>query len=291
MATNPYFRKAVRPEQDLIDDLSVEVIKIHGFDMVYLPRTLVEKDEVFGEDRSVSEFRTGREIEMLVESVDGFEGDGEMFGRLGLEIKDNISLLVARKRFEQEFSNLGFLTPREGDLLYFPISGSLFEINFVERENPFYQLNKISTYKVTCSLFRYNGEIFDTGWNVIDEMNTQYIESTLNVIMSNFGGDGDYIEGEYVYQGDSLSTATMTARVESWDPIAKVLEISNVKGKYDPLMLIIGEKSNASYDSTSTSESDNKVVSEEIGDNLDLEDAANDIFDFTELDPFSEGDL
>lgn len=289
MATNPYFRKAVRSEQDLIDDLSVEVIKIHGFDMVYLPRTLVEKDEIFGEDRSVSEFKTSREIEMLVESVDGFEGDGEMFGRLGLEIKDNISLLVARKRFEQEFSSLGFLTPREGDLLYFPISGSLFEINFVERENPFYQLNKISTYKVTCSLFRYNGEIFNTGWTVIDEMNTRYIETTLNVFMS--GGEGTFIEGEHIYQGTSLATASMTARVESWDPINKILEISNMKGKYDPLLAIVGDKSGASYDPSTTSESNNKVVSEEIGDNLDLEEKANDIFDFTELDPFSEGDL
>ena len=121
MATNPYFRKAVPAEQDLIDDLSIEVIKINGFDMVYLPRTLVREDELFGEDRSPSRFSTGREIEMLVESVDGFEGDGEVFSRFGLEIKDNVSLLVARKRFEKEFADLGFLSPREGDLLYFPI--------------------------------------------------------------------------------------------------------------------------------------------------------------------------
>ena len=131
MATNPYFRKAVRSEQDLIDDLAVEVIKINGFDMVYLPRTLVREDELFGEDRSPSRFSTGREIEMLVESVDGFEGDGEVFGRFGLEIKDNVSLLVARRRFEKEFADLGYTAPREGDLLYFPISGGLFEIDYV----------------------------------------------------------------------------------------------------------------------------------------------------------------
>ena len=73
---------------------------MNGFDMVYLPRTLVREDELFGEDRSHSRFSTGREIEMLVESVDGFEGDGEVFTRFGLEVKDNVSLLVARKRFE-----------------------------------------------------------------------------------------------------------------------------------------------------------------------------------------------
>jgi len=289
MATNPYFRKSIRTEQDLIDDLSVEVIKIHGFDMIYLPRTLVAKDEIFGEDRSVSEFKTGREIEMLVESVDGFEGDGEVFGRLGIEIKDNISLLVARRRFEKEFADLGFLTPREGDLLYFPISGSLFEINFVERENPFYQLNRISTYKVTCSLFQYNGEMFNTGWTVIDEMNTRYTEHPLDIVISS--GEGNYTEGEYVYQGSSFETATMTARVESWDRVSGTLQISNIKGTYDPLLSIVGKTSGASYEIQSSSESTTVITNEDFGDNLDIEEKGNEIFDFTELDPFSEGDL
>jgi hypothetical protein len=289
MATNPYFRKSIRTEQDLIDDLSVEVIKIHGFDMVYLPRTLVAKDEIFGEDRAISEFKTGREIEMLVESVDGFEGDGEVFGRLGLEIKDNISLLVARKRFEKEFSDLGFFTPREGDLLYFPISGSMFEINFVERENPFYQLNRISTYKVTCSLFQYNGEMFSTGWSVIDEMNTRYTEHPLDIVLT--AGDGDFTEGEYVFQGSSFESATMIGRVEEWDPVSSVLQISNIKGTFDPMLSITGKTSQATYEVESSSESTTVITNEDFGDNLDIEEKGNEIFDFTELDPFSEGDL
>jgi len=289
MATNPYFRKAVPSEQDLIDDLAIEVIKINGFDMIYLPRTIIERDDILGEDSKVTEFNSGHEIEMLVESVDGFEGDGEIFGRLGLQIKDSITLLVARRRFEEEFEKKGFKTPREGDLLYFPISGAIFEIDFVERENPFYQLNQISTYKMTCSMFRYSGEVFNTGWQVIDAINEQYIKRTQNVTLG--AGDGSYVEGETVYQGASIGDATMTARVENWDPNTKVLEISNIVGSFDETKNIVGELSGSSYDPSTIVESDNVVVDENIGDNLEFEEEANEIFDFSELDPFSEGDL
>lgn len=287
MATNPYFRKSVRSEQDLIDDLSVEIIKIHGFDMVYLPRTLVREDELFGEDRSPSRFSTGIEIEMLVESVDGFEGDGEIMSRFGLEIKDNISLLVARRRFEKEFSHLGFLSPREGDLIWFPISGALFEINFVERENPFYQLNRISTYKMTCSLFQYTGENFETGWNTIDGVTSDHRDRYTELTLST--GSGTYLEGEFVFQGAALSGATVAGRVEEWESSTKTLFVTGVTGTFQVGVTVEGNSSGAEYLLSTQGVTNTYAIKDPSTDNLEFE--LGNLIDFTDRDPFSEGDL
>jgi len=286
MATNPYFRKSVRSEQDLIDDLSVEIIKIHGFDMVYLPRTLVREDELFGEDRSPSRFTTGIEIEMLVENVDGFEGDGEIMSKFGLEIKDNISLLVARRRFEKEFSHLGFLSPREGDLIWFPISGALFEINFVERENPFYQLNRISTYKMTCSLFQYTGEDFETGWSSIDGVTSDHTDRYRELTFSS--GTGEYLEGEFVFQGSTLSGATVAGRVEEWDsPIT--LFVTGVTGTFQTGITVEGAVSGAKYILSTSGLTNIFAIKDPSTDNLEFE--IGNLIDFTDRDPFSEGDF
>ena len=284
MATNPYFRKAVRSEQDLIDDLSIEVIKINGFDMVYLPRTLVREDELFGEDRSPSRFSTGREIEMLVDNVDGFEGDGEVFSRFGLEIKDNVSLIVARKRFEKEFADLGFKSPREGDLLYFPISGGLFEIDYVERENPFYQLNKISTYKITCSLFRYTGEDFQTGWTVIDGVTSDNTEQYTTLVLG--AGSGNYREGETVIQG---AGSTIAGQVQEWLSASTTLYVTGLTGEFQAGITVEGQSSGTKYLLGSTGTTAEFAVSDSNEDNLEFEN--NNLFDFTDTDPFSEGDL
>ena len=286
MATNPYFRKAVPAEQDLIDDLSIEVIKINGFDMVYLPRTLVREDELFGEDRSPSRFSTGREIEMLVESVDGFEGDGEVFSRFGLEIKDNVSLLVARKRFEKEFADLGFLSPREGDLLYFPISGGIFEIDYVERENPFYQLNKISTYKITCSLFRFSGEDFQTGWNVIDGVTSDHTQQYTTLVLG--AGSGNYNEGETVIQG---AGSTISGQVQEWLSASTTLYVTGVTGEFQAGITVEGQSSGAEYLLGSSGVTNEFAVNDNSEDNLEFEAESENLFDFTDTDPFSEGDL
>ena len=284
MATNPYFRKAVPAEQDLIDDLSIEVIKINGFDMIYLPRTLVREDELFGEDRSPSRFTTGREIEMLVESVDGFEGDGEVFSRFGLEIKDNVSLLVARKRFETEFGDLGFLSPREGDLLYFPISGGLFEIDYVERENPFYQLNKISTYKITCSLFRYSGEDFNTGWTVIDGVTSDHTQQYTTLVLG--AGSGNYKEGETVIQG---AGSTIAGQVQEWLSASTTLYVTGLTGEFQAGITVEGQSSGTEYLLGSSGVISHFAVNDFDEDNLEFE--TENLFDFTDTDPFSEGDL
>jgi len=284
MATNPYFRKAVRSEQDLLDDLSIEVIKINGFDMVYIPRTLVREDELFGEDRSPSKFENGRSIEMLVESVDGFEGDGEIFTRYGLEIKDTVSLVVSKTRFRKQFADLGFNEPREGDLIFFPISKGLFEIDAVERENPFYQLNKINTFKLTCSLFRYSGENFETGFSQIDGVTTDHLEQLQTLVLG--AGSGNYKEGETVVQG---SGATISALVQEWSSGNKTLFVNGITGAFQVGVGVVGQVSGTTYVLGSTGTTNEFVVNDRDEDNTEFE--VNNLFDFTDTDPFSEGDL
>ena len=129
MPTNPYFNKTtVKSEQTLVQDLVDESIKIHGIDMVYLPRTLVNVDEIFGEDK-LPKFEKGKFLEMYVEDFEGFEGEGETMTQFGLEIKDNLTLTVSRRRFLETFAAEDYPYPREGDLVFFPLNNSLFEID------------------------------------------------------------------------------------------------------------------------------------------------------------------
>ena len=167
---SPYFKEN-SSEQNLVEDLSIESIKINGRDMVYIPRTLLNEDKLFGEDNS-AKFDDGYEMEMYIQSVNGFEGDGDILTKFGIQIRDRIELVVSRKRFEQEVTTYQptITRPREGDLIFFPLSKTIFEINFVEHENPFYQLGKLYTYLLICETFTYGQEEIDTGFSVLDEL-------------------------------------------------------------------------------------------------------------------------
>jgi len=194
---NSYFSNS-NPEQSLVDDLTIESIKMHGEDMIYVPRTLVNEDKLFGED-TVSKFDNGHSIEMYIESVDGFEGDGDLISRFGLEIRDSVNLILSKTRFEETFSDMEAITrPREGDLVYFPLSKGLFEVKFVEHSNPFYQLGKLYTYRLSCELFRYNQEELNSGFSEVDKIEHQGRSYTTDgigneVIMPNdgFGNNAD----------------------------------------------------------------------------------------------------
>jgi len=169
MATNPFFNHKPAQSSRLFEDLTIEAIKMYGKDMVYLPRTLVREDTVFGEDNS-SIFSDGVEMEMYIESIDGF-GANDQITQFGFEIQDTVDLVVAKKIFERGLSHIENIThPREGDLIYFPLSNYIFEVKYVEHENPFYQLGKLYTYKLSCQLFRYSYEQMQTGWSEIDKL-------------------------------------------------------------------------------------------------------------------------
>lgn len=175
MARNVYFTQGTANEQYLLEDLIVESIQIWGQDFTYIPRTLVAKDEILGEDR-LSTFNKTFPIEMYLESVDGFEGQGAMIQKFGLMMEQSATLTVSRRRWEQLVGrhSSGQLPnrPSEGDLLYFPLSGGLFEIKFVQHQDPFYQLGKLYVYKLSVELFQYSSERLTTGIAEIDEFET-----------------------------------------------------------------------------------------------------------------------
>lgn len=183
MATNLFINPFQNTgEQNLIEDLIIESIKIYGLDVFYMPRTLVAEDDLFGDD-VLSKFENAYQIEMYIKSVDGFEGDGDFLSKFGLEIRDTITLTVARRRFSEEIvdtnttpvnEDFGIGRPSEGDLIYLPLNGKIFEVKFVEHEAIFYQMGSLQTFDLRCDLFEYSHERFDTGIPTIDNIETNY---------------------------------------------------------------------------------------------------------------------
>lgn len=175
MPTNVYFSHGTRNEQYLVEDLIIESLKIYGQEFFYIPRTLVSKDNILGEDR-LSEFKSSFPIEMYFENVDSFAGQGAFIQKFGLMVEQSATLVVARRRWEQLVGRYGQTTiptrPNEGDLIYFPLSKGLFEIKFVTHQDPFYQLGKLYVYKLQVELFQYSSEKIDTGVQAIDEFET-----------------------------------------------------------------------------------------------------------------------
>lgn len=165
-------------EQQLLESLIIESIKIYGYDVYYLPRTLVEKDVIYGEDPS-SRYDANYSIEMYIKSIDGFQGDGDFLSKFNLEIRDSVIFTVARKVFLDEVvTTEGMYRPNEGDLIYFPLNKKIFQVKFVEHESMFYQLGSLPVYDLTCELFEYSGEILNTGIVEIDDLQQSYSPAT-----------------------------------------------------------------------------------------------------------------
>jgi len=175
MTTNVYFTNGTRSEQYLVEDLIIESLKIYGQQMYYIPRNLVSKDEILGEDR-LSEFKNSFLIEMYFENVDSYGGQGAFIQKFGLMMEQSATLVVARRRWEQFIGRYDVTIipdrPCEGDLIYFPLTNSLFEIKFVQHQDPFYQLGKLYVYKLQIELFQYSSERIDTGIKEIDAFET-----------------------------------------------------------------------------------------------------------------------
>ena len=175
MPTNVYFDTGTKAEQHLYEDLIIEQLSIYGQEVFYIPRTLVKEDELFGED-TLSKFDDSYLIEMYFENVDGFEGEADLMSKFGLQIDDQGTFVVSRRRFEQlvsHDSNLIVKTrPNEGDLIYFSKLSKLFEISFVEDEDPFFQVHNVPAFKLKVKTFEYSSEILDTGITEIDAIET-----------------------------------------------------------------------------------------------------------------------
>jgi len=178
MARNFYFSEKVRSEINLYEDLIIEALKMYGQDVYYLPRTIVNEDTLLGDD-AASQFYASSKIEMYIENVEGFDGEGDLFTRFGVEIRDEATFIVAKSRWNSQVRR-GSSTvienkrPTEGDLIYLPLTKSIFEIRHVEHEQPFYQLENVPVYKMRCTLFEYSNEDMDTEIGAIDAIETDF---------------------------------------------------------------------------------------------------------------------
>lgn len=187
--TNVYFTHGTRNEQMLVEDLIIETLRIYGQEVFYIPRTLVSKDNILGEDR-LSLFKSSFPIEMYFENIDSYGGQGAFIQKFGLMIEQSATLVVARRRWDQFIGRYGVTTvptrPNEGDLIYFPLTNSLFEIKFVQHQDPFYQLGKLYVYKLQVELFQYSSERIDTGIKEVDAFESLKTFST-NTTRSKYG--------------------------------------------------------------------------------------------------------
>ena len=171
MTTNFYFNNfSNSQEQNLIEELVIESIKIYGQDVIYIKRSSGEVDQILNED-DFPEYTESFTIEMYIKNVDGFEGEGDFLSKFGLEIRDSITFTVANRIWEQDVGyEIEEVRPREGDIIYFPLNRKLFEIRHVEHESIFYQMGALQTYDLRCELFEYSGERFATGYPEIDSI-------------------------------------------------------------------------------------------------------------------------
>ena len=176
MALNPYFQQGAVSEQNLVQDLINEQLKIYGIEVYYLPRQYVTKNTVIKEVIE-SKFTDAYPIEAYVDTYEGYEGVGTLLSKFGIQELDDLNLIISQERYSsyitpliENIPNIELATrPKEGDLIYFPLGDRLFEIKYVEHEKPFYQLQKNYVYELRCELFRYEDEVVDVGIDDIDD--------------------------------------------------------------------------------------------------------------------------
>lgn len=285
MALNSYFSQGTQSERDLYEDLVIEQIKIYGQDLKYLPRTLVNRDELFGEDVS-SKFDDAYTVEMYIANVEGFEGDGDLYSKFGIRVTDQATFIVSRKRWTEEVDDNADLIregrPNEGDLIYFPLTKKLFEIKFVEYKKPFYQLKNpygAFVYELRCELFEYSDEQLNTGVTEIDAIESKF-STTITLTLAD-GGTGDFDEGEIIVG----STSNTEATVKSWDSVNKKLYVYDRTGTF-AAEVITGQGSNASWTIGTYNTLNNVNSAWDQNDYYETE--ADSIIDWTETNPFGD---
>ena len=288
MATNLYFNNVTsHAEQELINELTSEVIKIHGMDVFYIPRTIVKEDLIIGED-VLSTFSTSYEIEMYLKGTEGFGGEGDLVSKFGLDVRDEVIFTVHKDRFNLITS---MDKPLEGDLVFLPINKGLFEIKFVEHEQPFYQSGKNYSFDITCELFQYSEEQMETGIEDVDQIERD--ESyAIDLVMST-GGSGAFTVDEAIYQGANLAAATFKGIVVSWNATTRVLRINDTSGNLGAVATT-GDTSGAVWslssitDPTGKADLDQVLPTDPNADNLEFEIEADSILDFSESNPFGD---
>lgn len=289
MARNFHFSQSVRSEQLLYEDIIIESLKIYGQDVYYLPRDIVNEDRVFGDDVP-SRFNSSYKVEMYIENIEGFDGEGDLFTKFGVEIRDQATFIVSRKRWSQTVqrydNEINSVRPKEGDLIYLTLSNSLFQIMAVEHEQPFYQLSNLPTYKLRCELFEYNDENLDTGIAAIDAIEQDHAYTYILTLDS--AGNGFNI-GDTVSQVLS-SGVTMSGEVSKWSDSDNKLHLIHIganDGNYHEFVpggLIFDSAANNVL--ISSISEDNKISENEQ--NTDFSNLIDDFLDFSEGNPFGD---
>ena len=295
---NLYFSHGTRNERFLYEDLMIEQLRVFGQEVVYLPREIVARDTILGED-ALSKFEEVYCIEMYVENVSGFEGEGDIISKFGLEVRDDVTLVVSKRRFDllvdQKSNLLAQDRPKEGDVIYMPIFKKMFEVQFVEDEDPYYQIADIPLFKLKCTTFEYSHEKLDTGIDAIDDIETALSTDQLAHQISLETGVGT--TGALLMETPSLSQLQLDG--------TDTLSTDSGSG------LVLN-----SADGTNVDEGDDILLEDDLGDykyllledfvhdtkddgaqnlefiqesGLDSEfDPEDDIFDFTERNPFGD---
>lgn len=248
MATNLYFRQNVKSEQNLVEDIIIESLKMYGQDVYYLPRDIVNKDPIFADDIP-SRFNSSYRIEMYIDNPDGYDGEGNLFTKFGIELRDQVTMTVSRRRWRQTVqrhdNEISGDRPREGDLLYIPMTKAMFEITEVKHEMPFYQLSNLPTYKLICQKFEYSDEQLNTGIEEIDAVETQGYRQVLQLGDSASRG---FLIGQTLTQL-LPSGATVSGEIVYWNDSDNILEVAHVGSDDDRFHLFVDGVNVTSYDS------------------------------------------
>ena len=288
MPTSPYFptyHQGHSGEQNLVQDLVDEQIKLFGSDIYYLPKTILA-DSTLDEVR-YTKYQDQFQIEMMLINVMGFGDNAEFVSKFGLQITDEIIFRVSTKRWDEEVAEHSMsakLTvperPNEGDLLYYPLTQNLYEIKYVGKEEPFFQFGKIQFYAITAELYQVGSDDLATGVAEIDAIETLF-DTAISLTMG-VGGTGDFTVGETVTGG----TTSTTAEVKSWDSSTRILIVQNRTGTFAANESLTGNDSNAVWVVSTFDTLQN--TNSEYDANRQIEDAADNIVDWSEGNPFGE---
>ena len=289
MAINPYFTQGTRPEQELFEDLVIESLKIYGQDVYYIPREIVNRDRIF-EDDSTSRFDNAYKIEMYIENVDGFDGEGDLFTKFGVEIRDAATFIIARRRWQagvaryEQTETQPMYRPREGDLIFLPLSQTYFEIQKVDTESPFYQIKDLPVFKMRCEMFEYNDQDFDTGVAEIDVVETIHAYQT---ILNMPSGQYTFDMNEEVRQanGDYTMVGEVVDYLDS-DLKLYVAHSGATDGLYHTwttTAAVVGQTNNSQFTPVSVEEEE-----QEGAQNTQFDTIGDGFIDFSESNPFGD---
>jgi len=283
---NTYFSHGTHAEKRLYEDLIIEQLKVFGNDVYYMPRENISQDDILG--NTTDKFTDAYSIEMYVEDVNGFAGQGDLIGKFGLEIRDELTFVVSRRQFEILVDNpsntLNINRPKEGDIIWMPLFKKFWQVDFVEDEDPMYQINDLPIFKLKCSAWEYSSESVETGVLEIDEK--------LDAITQDVLENQITLESGTTSSGSLLSeniTGEIRALLsEAGDTIVDETDSDNIILEDDPnyLEYIILEDAVTENMASDTKYGDNKSFDAAAG--LDDFDSDNDIFDFSERNPFGD---